>query len=128
MIVIFTICGILLGFLIGYQTGKPKEKKIVKEKYSRRGLYKNDYSISNNGVKSTDITVTFEVGEIESTDTLSKVEVISIKTNRSEFNKNDSEQEKLKVMIDNSWIESKDIQWITTIAQIRNDKIDQILG
>jgi len=126
MIVVFTIIGLITGCFIGYQIGKPK--KVVKDKYSRRGLYKSEYSVSIAGVNNGDVQVVFEVGELESTDTLSKIEVISVKTNRSEYNTSQHEQKKMKTMIDQSWIDSNSIQWITTLAEIRNNKIDEILG
>ncbi len=126
MIVVFTIIGLITGCFIGYQIGKPK--KVVKDKYSRRGLYKSEYSVSIAGVNNGDVQVVFEVGELESTDTLSKIEVISVKTNRSEYNTSQHEQKKMKTMIDQSWIDSNSIQWITTLAEIRNNKIDEIFG
>lgn len=122
MIVLFTFIGIIVGFFIGYLVGKPGKSK--KEEYSRRGLYETSYTVSNT---NDSVDVTFEIGEIESTDTLSKVRVLSVKTNRSEFNA-DSQRRNLKCMIDESWIESSKVNWITTVAQKRNDKIDQILN
>jgi hypothetical protein len=123
---IFTaICGIVIGFFIGRTRS---DKKVIEEKYTRRGLYKNEYSISRGGEPAGTVDVTFEVGELEYTDTLSKVEVISVKTNRSEYNNDKDEQKKMATMIDDSWIESSSINWITTVVQKRNEKIDKILN
>jgi hypothetical protein len=106
---IFTaICGLIIGFFIGRIKF---DRKIVEEKYTRRGLYKNEYSISIAGQSKGMVDATFEVGEVECTDTLSKVEVISIKTNRSEYNSDPYEQKKMAAMIDDSWIESSSIDY-----------------
>lgn len=123
--IIIGICGILIGFFIGRIKS---DKKVIEEKYTRRGLYKNEYSISRGGQSAGMVDVTFEVGELESTDTLSKVEVISVKTNRSEYNNDKDEQKKMAAMVDDSWIESVSINWITTVVQKRNEKIDKILN
>jgi hypothetical protein len=127
----------MIGFIIGMIFGgvatylvlgkKIFSPKKTVPKYSRRGLYSNSYSISQHGIKKHDVTVQFEIGELESTDTMSKVEVISCITNRSQHNK-ESEKKEFIGLINNSWIRSNDIQWITTIASQRNDKIDQILS
>ena len=74
-----------------------------------------------------EVDVTFEIGELESTDDLSKVEVIGIKSNRSEFN-SEYYKEKFKDMVDKTWIDSSRIKWIIKSKyDIRNDKIDKIL-
>lgn len=122
MIVLFTFIGILIGFFVGYLVGKPKAKD---EKYSRRGLYETSYTVNST---SESVEVTFEIGEIEATDTLSKVKVLSVKTNRSEYNNSDMQLRNIKSMINESWIESSKVNWITTVAQKRNEKIDQILN
>ena len=70
--------GILIGLIIGLPIGFIKwKKKPVVEKYSRRGLLHKQYSVTDGatGIKST-INCVFEVGELESTDTLSKIEVM----------------------------------------------------
>lgn len=67
------------------------------------------------------------MGELESTDTLSKIEVIDLKPSQSSYN-TDYERKRLSEMVDKSWEESKEIHWITTVADKRNQKIDQLLG
>lgn len=122
--------GILIGFILGLPIGFIKwNKKTVPvvEKYSRRGLLYKEFSVTDNmtGRKST-VECNFEIGELESTDTLSKVEVIFVQSNQSEYN-SDYNKKKLTDMVNNTWITSKDIHWITTTADVRNKKIDQIL-
>ena len=94
--------------------------------YLRRGLIKGDYVITD--PLSTDkINVQFEVGELESTDTRSKVVVISLVTDNSLYNQSEIEKKKLSSMIDMSWVKSSDIEWITSTSDSRNKKIDEIL-
>ena len=121
--------GILIGLIIGLPIGFIKWKKNpVVEKYSRRGLLHKQYSVfdGSTGRKST-IECVFEVGELESTDTLSKIEVIDLKPNQSQYN-TDYERKRLLGMVDKSWETSKDIHWITSAADKRNQKIDEILN
>jgi hypothetical protein len=122
--------GILIGLILGLPVGfiKWKKKPVVVEKYSRRGLLGKEFSVTNGmtGRKST-VECNFEIGELESTDTLSKVEVIFVQTNQSEYN-TDHEKKRLTDMVNNTWVNSKDITWITTAADVRNKKIDEILN
>lgn len=121
------IFGLVLGFIIGlvfftlfgYFLDKKKNKK--ESSLLKRGLYTNRYSVDNDSNDSFEAV--FEVSEIESTDTLSKVKVISVKTSRSTYLKNNN----LKEMVDNSWIDTSKIMWITSKSQIRNSKIDEII-
>lgn len=122
--------GILIGIIIGIGTVlfvniliffKDKESS-----YLRRGLIRGDYVITD--PLSTDkINVQFEVGELESTDTRSKVVVISLVTDNSLYNQSEIEKKKLSSMIDMSWVKSSDIEWITSSSDSRNKKIDEIL-
>ena len=120
--------GILIGLILGLPIGFIKwNKKPVVEKYLRRGLLHKQYSVTeNNTGRVSTIECVFEVGELESTDTLSKIEVIDLKPNRSEYN-TDYERKRLTTMVDKSWENSKDIRWITTTADKRNQKIEEIL-
>lgn len=120
--------GILIGLILGLPIGFIKwNKKPVVEKYLRRGLLVKQYSVTeNNTGRVSTIECVFEVGELESTDTLSKIEVIDLKPNRSEYN-TDYERKRLTTMVDKSWENSKDIRWITTTADKRNQKIEEIL-
>lgn len=64
---------------------------------------------------------------MESTDKLSKIEVIEIKSNQSEYN-TDYNKKRLTDMVDKTWVISSEITWITTAADKRNKKIDEILN
>ena len=124
--------GILIGFILGLPIGfikwKKNKKTIPVERYSRRGLLQREFTATDNttGIKTV-VECNFEIGELESTDKLSKIEVIFVKTNQSEYN-TDYNKKRLTDMIDKSWIDSKDIIWITTAVDKRNQKIDQVLG
>jgi hypothetical protein len=122
--------GILIGFILGLPIGfiKWNKKPPVVEKYSRRGLLQKSFSVTDNltNRKST-VDAMYEIGELESTDKLSKVEVIDLKSDQSEYN-TEHNKKRLIDMIDKSWISSDDITWITTAADKRNKKIDEILN
>jgi len=119
--------GIIIGFILGLPIGFIKwKKKPAIEKYSRRGLLEKSFSVMGMVEKET-VDVLFEIGELESTDVLSKIEVINLKPNKSEYN-SEYNKKRLTDMVDNSWVNSKDITWITTAADTRNKKIDQILN
>jgi hypothetical protein len=125
------LIGILIGFILGLPIGfiKWKKKTIpVVEKYIRRGILNKEFAINDNtnGKKSI-VYVQYEIGELESTDKLSKVEVIVLTPNQSEY-LTDFYRKKFTDLIDKSWIESTNINWITTTADVRNKKIDQILN
>ena len=121
--------GILIGFILGLPIGFIKwKKKPVVEKYSRRGLLVKEYTVTDGSTgRTSKIECVFEVGELESTDTLSKVEVVDVKPNQSQYN-TDYERKRLTEMVDKSWVPLTDIHWITTAADVRNKKIDEILN
>lgn len=130
----FLIGGLIFGGL-GFVIGNSKSNK-VKDKdnkdqnsesnYIRRGIFVNEYS-SGIGINKKSFEVQFELGELESTSTKSKVEVISMSASKSEFN-NESTKKTLSGMINYTWLSSSDIEWIDDTSKNRNDKIDQILG
>ena len=120
--------GIFIGLILGvsstclYFLSKSKDKK-VKEKFLRRGIWTNTYTTV--GGKSFDVQ--FELGELEKTSERSKVEVISMTTNQSEFN-TDLTKKRIGDMVNNTWLKSEGIEWIEDdVAKKRNDKIEQIL-
>lgn len=125
---IFAVLGFLVGNSKSEETTKSKNKE---SNYIRRGIWTNGYSTfhsAGGSSKNNDkFKVQFELGEVESTSTKSKVEVISMVSSRSEFN-DDSTKEKIGNMVNNTWIESSDIEWIEDTAKLRNSKIDQILN
>jgi hypothetical protein len=121
--------GILIGIIVGFSFSKIKwKKKPIVEKYIRRGILKKEYTTTDaiTGRKNT-ISVQYEIGELESTDKLSKVEVITLTPSQSEY-LSDFYKKKLTELIDKSWIDTKEINWITTTADVRNKKIDEILN
>ena len=124
------LIGILIGFILGLPIGfiKWKKKTIPVVENIRRGILNNEFRINGNngGVKNT-VHVQYEIGELESTDKLSKVEVIFLTTSQSEY-LTDFYRKKFTDLIDKSWIESANINWITTTADVRNKKIDEILN
>jgi hypothetical protein len=120
--------GILIGLILGvsstclYFLSKPKDKK-VKEKFLRRGIFTNTYTTKG----GTSFEVQFELGELEKTSERSKVEVISLVANQSEFN-TDLTKKRINEMINNTWMLSSNIEWIEDdLAKKRNDKIEEIL-
>jgi hypothetical protein len=123
--------GILIGFILGLPIGfikwKKKTEPIV-EKYSRRGLLQKNFSVTDNLTnRKNTVDVQYEIGELESTDKLSKIEVIELKADQSEYN-SEYNKKRLLEMVDKTWVSSDDITWITTAADKRNKKIDEILN
>ena len=119
----------IIGFLVGNSKEKETETKESKKEepnYIRRGIWSNGYS-GGSGENKKKFEVQFELGELESTSTKSKVEVISMVASRSECNDNQTKQ-KLAEMVNYTWMLSSDIEWIDDTSKNRNDKIDQILG
>jgi hypothetical protein len=121
--------GILIGLIIGLPIGfiKWKKKPVVVEKYTRRGILQKEFSTTDVSGRKDSISVQYEIGELESTDKLSKIEVISFTPANSEYH-TDYYKRKLTELIDKSWIDSKEVNWITTAADVRNKKINEILN
>jgi hypothetical protein len=120
--------GILVGFIFGLSIGFFLWYKKKQKKFTKRGLLDKEFTITDNKTfnKHT-IKCQYEIEEIESTDTLTKVRVIQMSPSNSEWNSANNKN-RLKEMIDGSWIETNDIKWITTAADVRNRKIDEILN
>lgn len=123
------LIGILIGFILGLPIGFIKwKKKPVIEKYSRRGLLHKNFSITSElTTRTKGVDVQYEIGELDSTDKLSKIEVIELKSDQSEYN-SEYNKKRLIEMVDKTWISSDDITWITTAADKRNKKIEEILN
>lgn len=131
MEILIFICGLFIGYLlhIVYLRTKKRDKKSpnLEKTYLRKGLYTNEYSVTQGGVVVKDIMVNFELGEIERSATKSKVKVLNLNCNNSEYN-NSYQKDRIKSMIEDSWIDSKEIDWIEQdLAQVREEKINQIL-
>ena len=127
MILIGILIGFILGLPIGFIKWKKKTVPLV-EKYSRRGLLQKNFSVTDNlTTRTKSVDVQYEIGELESTDKLSKIEVIELKADQSEYN-SEYNKKRLLEMVDKTWVSSDDITWITTAADKRNKKIDEILN
>ncbi len=128
-ILVGLIISLLIGLiLIGIDRNNKKSTKELQNKYIRRGIYTRSYTSSNPiTLKEKSFDVQFELGELESTTTKSKVEVIHGIPSLSEYN-TDGFKEKIVKMINNTWIPSDEIEWISDLAKVRGDKLDQILG
>jgi hypothetical protein len=124
MTTIFFFIGFITGiiFLKIYQSVKTNKTKTKRSKYLRRGLYTNSYSISQNGYKTGEVTVQFEVGELEKSPGMSKVEVINLSTSSTVYNKEGDDRDRMKSMVDNLW-------WIEDpIQKMRDEKLNEILN
>jgi hypothetical protein len=123
MIWIGILIGLILGSVSTYLYFLNKKLKKV-NKFYRRGIWTNTYTTTSSG-KS--FIVQFELGELEKTSTKSKVEIISLVADQSEFN-TDLNKKRISSMLNNTWIISSDIEWIENdLAKKRNDKIEEIL-
>jgi hypothetical protein len=128
---IFFFVGFITGifFLKIYQSVKTNKTKTKKSKYLRRGLYTNSYTTSQNGHKTGEVTVQFEVGELEKTPGMSKVEVINLSTSSAAYNKEGVDRDNMKSMVHNLWIDSSQIEWIEDpIQKMREEKLNEILN
>lgn len=131
MTTIFFFVGFMTGifFLKIYQSVKINKTKTKEPKYLRRGLYTNSYSISQNGYKTGEVTVQFEVGELEKTSAKSKVEVINLSTSSAVYNKEGDDRNRMKSMVNNLWIDSTEIEWVEdALQQKREEKLNEILN
>lgn len=127
------ICGFFTGFIIRtiFFSGKNSGKKSsqMEKSYLRKGLYTHSYSVTQNGIQLKTIDVQFEVAEVEKTPSKSKIKVLDLVASSAEYNNDSTEKNKLKSMIENSWIESKEIEWIEDdLALKREEKINNILN
>ena len=131
MTTIFFFIGFITGifFLKIYQSVKTNKTKTKKSKYLRRGLYTNSYTTSQNGHKTGEVTVQFEVGELEKTPGMSKVEVINLSTSNALYNKEGVDRDNMKSMVHNLWLDSSQIEWIEDpIQKMREEKLNEILN
>jgi hypothetical protein len=129
MEILYFIGGLFIGYLGKSIFFRLKSKSVKSEKiYLRKGLYTHEYTVTRGVDKVADIVVNFELGEIEKSGTKSKVIVLDLTSSNSEYNNSIHEKNKIKSMIENSWIDSKEIDWIEQdLAQVREQKINQIL-
>lgn len=120
MYFIIGFASFISGIISTYLYIKERSKN---ENYKRRGLILRKYSVTTLGNIIGNIDVTYEVGEIDRTLNKSKVKVISAISSES-----DSDYQSLIKMIDNSWVNSSEIEWIeATIEDVRDKKISELL-
>jgi hypothetical protein len=118
--ILFLISGLIIGFILGYAFASGK---IIKNKvYGKRGIY--FHHLNNKGKR---FEVQMEVEEVESTIDKSKIKVLSIVCNKSEFN-TISYKNTIKGLINNTWVLSSEIEWLNGKSEERNNKIDKILN
>jgi len=123
-IIAASVISLFVGFFIGKKLNK---KSIEGSKFSRRGILNRKFDVSNRFGTLDTIEVQFEIVELESTDTKSKVKVLALTANKSEYNNHS--QSAIKTLIDNTWIENSDVDWIKEpISETRNKKIDELLN
>ena len=130
---ILFICGFFTGFIIRplFFSSKRSDKKSanMEKTYLRKGLYTQKYQVTQLGVKVREIEVDFEVAEIERTQTKSKVKVLDMVSTSADYNSASSQRDKLKSMVENSWVDSNEIEWIEEdLSEKRNEKINKILN
>lgn len=123
--------GFIIGLLIGltpsiYYIIKYNKKQPPVEKYQRRGIYNVTYNVTRGDWKGT-TTIQYEIGELECTTDMSKIEVISLISEQSRFNTPD-EKKSFTEHINKSWVDSSEIKWIESVVSERNKKIEQILN
>jgi hypothetical protein len=122
----------MIGFIIGLILGLIPSayyfmrSKPTIDKYHRRGIYNLTFDVTRyNFVGEVDFQ--FEIGELECTTDMSKIEVISVFSNKGRFNSKE-EKKIFKNHINHSWVKSNKVNWIISVTSERNKKIEKILG
>ena len=120
--VITTICFLFIGPLV-FKKKNYDDKKDCDDK--RKGLYEQTFQTP----QGDKIDVQYEIIEIERSDKKSKIKVVSLISNKNVYNKQGLEQNSLISMVNNSWVNSNNIEWIIKpIVDQRDDKINKILN
>ena len=115
----------IMRFFLGCGSTLYVKRIQTKKKYLRRGIYDHTFEISNSFEK---ISVQFEVGELERTGDKSKIEVIGVTPNQSEYS-TEKYKNKMIDLINHTWIVSSSFDWIEDdISEKRNQKIDQLIS
>lgn len=115
-----------IGVIIGLSTNLiPRSSR---SKYLRRGILHREYSVSNGGVRVSEFSCQLEVGELERTDKKSKIEIINYIPSGTQHS-SESDEKKVRKLVDKSWIDSAEVEWITnSLSDQRNQKLNQILN
>lgn len=134
MLILGIVVGICLGvigsvfYTMSNTNTKPMKEPESPKVYIRRGIWENEYSVRSQDLEGKeDFTVQFELGELESTGSKSKVEIISMSAKKSRFN-NENTYNNIKGMVNGTWMLSSEIDWIDDRSKERNSKIDNILN
>jgi len=104
---------------------------------ARYGLLSSSFTASDAHQKNVSINIEAEVMEIESNGTKSKIKIISNKNRHGKMqpaisvDKSAFEDEhwknKLADHLDNTWVKTSDIEWLTNTISERDKKIGEIL-
>jgi hypothetical protein len=118
---------IIMGFFLGCGFTVYIKRTPTKNKYLRRGIYDHTFEATDSSGK-TKISAQFEVGELERTGNKSKIEVITVNPNQTEYS-TESYKRQMINLINHTWITSSDFEWIEDdVSEKRNQKIDQLLS
>ena len=121
------IIGLILGLIPSVYYYFMRSKPTI-DKYQRRGIYNLTYNVKRGYDNyQGEVDIQYEVGEIECTTDMSKIEVISLTANKSRFN-TPYEKKTFINQVDKSWVDSSSIKWIESVTSERNKKIEKILG
>lgn len=125
------ILSIIIGFFLGCGVTlyfKRTLKTSKKNKYLRRGIYDHTFDATSSSSKVEKVSAQFEVGELERTVNKSKIEVIRVTPNQSEYS-TENYKKKMIDLINHSWISSNSFDWIEDdMSEKRNQKIEQLLS
>lgn len=117
-----TILLCFLFFILGAITmwlSKPSNKPNI----LRKGLIERDYTLGTDS-----FSVDFEVGEIERSQTKSKVIVLSFVASKPSVNSDSITKQNLKKFINNTWVNTSEVEWLIEDASATRDKkINEIL-
>lgn len=122
------ILAIIMGFFLGCGATLHFKKTSPKSKYLRRGIYDHTFEATDRFDIKTDVHVQFEVGEIERTGNKSKIEVIRLTPNQTEYS-TENYRKKMSDLVNHTWIDSSQFDWIEDdVSEKRNQKIDKLLS
>lgn len=125
---LFFISGCIVTIGILSIKRKTKKSKPTEPIYSRKGLHRRSFTVTNVlGEKST-MDVEFEIGEVESSSKKSKVKILATWISQSQHDNADN-RAKIKSMVDETWIDKSDVEWLDrSIDDEREEKLKKILN
>jgi hypothetical protein len=114
-----------VGVLLGASTNLIPRKK--PGRYLRRGILFRTYSVHEGSTKTGEMNCQLEVGELERTDKMSKIEIINYIPSGTQHATPETEKN-IRKIVDGLWIETSEIQWIVdSVEDQRDKKLEQIL-